>query len=84
MSIDRSLKIKGSLKRHRNVLNRGERIDVLKNDERWSDGDDVMGLPKVAHRKAGVAKKEKAVVKTEEAAVVAQTPAAAAPAPGKK
>ena len=86
MSIDRSLKIKGSLKRHRNVLNRGERIDVLKNDERWSDGDDVMGLPKVAHRKAGVAKKEKAAVKTEEvaAAVVAQTPAAAAPAPGKK
>ncbi len=53
MSIDRSLRVKGALKRHRNVLSREERINVLKKEERWEDGDKVTGLPKVAHRKAG-------------------------------
>lgn len=53
MSIDRSLRIKGALKRHRNVLSREERIHVLKKEERWQDGENVTGLPKVAHRKAG-------------------------------
>lgn len=53
MSIDRSLRVKGALKRHRNVLSREERINVLKKDERWQEGDKVTGLPKVAHRKAG-------------------------------
>ncbi len=53
MSIDRSLKIKGALKRHRNVLSREERISVLKKEERWKEGDDVTGLPKVGHRKVG-------------------------------
>jgi small basic protein (TIGR04137 family) len=53
MSIDRSLRVKGALKRHRNVLSREERINVLKNEDRWQDGDKVTGLPKVAHRKAG-------------------------------
>ena len=51
MSIDRSLKVKGALRRHRNVLSREERIKVLKTEERWEDGDKVTGLPKVAHRK---------------------------------
>ncbi|HOK96026.1 MAG TPA: small basic protein [Anaerohalosphaeraceae bacterium] len=51
MSVDRSLKIKGALKRHRNVLSREERIQMLKQQERWQEGDKVMGLPKVAHRK---------------------------------
>ena len=52
MSIDRSLRVRGALKRHRNVLDREERIKVLKAEERWQDGDKVTGLPKVAHRKA--------------------------------
>jgi len=51
MSIDRSLKVKSALKRHRNVLSREERIKVLKTEERWQEGDKVIGLPKVAHRK---------------------------------
>ena len=51
MSIDRSLKVRGALRRHRNVLTREERIKVLKTEERWEDGDKVTGLPKVAHRK---------------------------------
>ena len=53
MSIDRSLRIKGALKRHRNVLSREERINQLKKEERWNDGDSVIGLPKVGHRKSG-------------------------------
>ncbi len=53
MSIDRSLRIKGALKRHRNVLSREERINVLKKEERWQEGDSVIGLPKVGHRKTG-------------------------------
>ena len=52
MSIDRSLKVKGALSRHRNVLSRAERLEILKEEERWSEGDSLLGLPKVAHRKA--------------------------------
>ncbi|MCH8217989.1 MAG: small basic protein [Planctomycetes bacterium] len=51
MSIDRSLKVRGALSRHRNVLSRAERIERLKEEERWSEGDSVMGLPKVGNRK---------------------------------
>ena len=51
MSIDRSLKVKGALRRHRNVLTREQRIKVLNLEERWEDGDQVTGLPKVSHRK---------------------------------
>jgi small basic protein (TIGR04137 family) len=77
MSIDRSLKIKGILSRHRNVLTRAERIKQLKNEERWSDGDSVLALPKVAHRKSHAGRKEKAAPAKEaapEAPVAAQTP----------
>ncbi|MCK5172800.1 MAG: small basic protein [Planctomycetes bacterium] len=52
MSIDRSLKASGALSRHRNVLSRAERVEKLKEEERWIDGESVTGLPKVAHRKS--------------------------------
>ena len=70
MSMDRSLKTTGALSRHRNVLSRAERIEQLKNEDRWEEGDPVMGLPKVAHRKSHSGKKasEKEEVKTEETA----------------
>ena len=69
MSIDRSLKIKGALKRHRNVLTRAERIEKLQDEERWDDGDAVLGLPKVAHRKSHAGRKiATQEVKAEEAA----------------
>ncbi len=73
MSMDRSLKIKGALSRHRNVLSRNERIEMLKNEERWEEGDDVTGLPKVGHRKvsAGKDKVDKAEEEVEEGAEVA-------------
>ncbi len=51
MSLDKSLRSHGALERHRNVLTRAERIEVLREDEQWEEGDDVFGLPKVAHRK---------------------------------
>ncbi len=59
MSVDRSLKIKGALTRHRNVLTRAERVEQLKNEEKWSEGDSLLGLPKVAHRKSHAGRKEK-------------------------
>ena len=58
MSIDRSLRSKGSLERHRNVLTRTERIAALKDLETWSDEMSPFGLPKVAHRKAKAGKKK--------------------------
>jgi small basic protein (TIGR04137 family) len=73
MSLDRSLKVKGALARHRNVLKRGERVEALKLEERFTEDNSVMGLPKVSHRKAATGKKE--------AKVAAATPEAAAAAP---
>jgi small basic protein (TIGR04137 family) len=84
MSIDRSLKVKGALSRHRNVLSRGERLEKLKELERWAEGDAVLGLPKVAHRKSAAGKKEKAEKApegAEAAAAAGAVPAAGAAAP---
>jgi len=76
MSIDRSLKIKGALSRHRNVLTRAERIEKLKDEERWSEGESLLGLPKVAHRKSHAGRKEAPAKEavTEEAAAEAEAP----------
>lgn len=57
MSVDRSLKVKDALLRHRNVLTRAERVDVLRDEEKWAEGDSLLGLPKVAHRKIAAGKK---------------------------
>jgi len=73
MSIDRSLKIKGALSRHRNVLSRNERIEQLKNEDRWAEGDDVTGLPKVGHRKAHTGGKKKEKVEEGEEAVTEES-----------
>lgn len=83
MSIDRSLKIRGALKRHRNVLTRAERIEKLKDEEKWSDDKSLFGLPKVSHRKSHAGRKikeapEKAPVAEAATGAEAQTPAAEA------
>ena len=65
MSIDPSLKTRNALARHRNVLSRAERVDILKEEERWSEGDSLLGLPKVSHRKASAGKKAKGLEKEE-------------------
>ena len=67
MSLDKSLKSKGMLARHRNVLKRSERIEHLKDLGTWSDDDSPFGLPKVAHRKASVKKDKKKAGDTVEA-----------------
>ncbi len=78
MSIDRSLKVRGSLSRHRNVLSRAERIEKLAEEERWQEGDPVTGLVKVAHRKGHsgkkAAKEEKAAAEGAIAEETAETP----------
>jgi small basic protein (TIGR04137 family) len=77
MSIDRTLKIKDALSRHRNVLSRAERIEQLKEEERWNQGDPVTGLPKVAHRKSHSGKKSAKAAEKKEEAVQTETPEAA-------
>jgi len=47
MSIHKSLKLKNTLVRQRSVLTRWERIEKLIEQDRWSEGDSVLGLPKV-------------------------------------
>ena len=59
MSIDKSLKTSGALAKHRNVLKRAERIEKLKDEERWPEDQSPFGLVKVAHRKAKVGGKVK-------------------------
>ena len=78
MSIDRSLRVKSALMRHRNVLSRAERVEQLKKDEKWAEDDSVFGLPKVAHRKSHAGRKEK--VEGEAVAGAEVAGAAAAPA----
>ena len=72
MSMDKSLKSKNLLQRHRNVLTRPERIEILKETGRWGDDSTAIGLPKVAHRKAAVGKKGKTAKKAEAATTEAE------------
>jgi small basic protein (TIGR04137 family) len=80
MSLDSSLKSASSLVRHRNVLTRGERLNRLAEQEKWNESKSVLGLPKVANRKAALAKAEK----TETAEAGAPAAGGAAPAAGAK
>jgi len=76
MSLDRTLKSRAALVRHRNVLTRAERLERLADAERWSEGMSVFGLPKVAHRKSSAGHKGK----KEEKAAAPEAAAAAPPA----
>ncbi len=80
MTIDKSLKVKGSGAQNRNVLTRAERIEKLISAEKFKEGDKVLGLPKVRVVKLSLKKKKKA--KAEEGAEPAK--GAAAPAAGGK
>lgn len=75
MSLDKSLKSKTSLARHRNVLSRAERVANLMEHEKWNDGDSVFGLVKIAHRKAKVGGKVKEKGEAAAAEGAAQPPA---------
>jgi small basic protein (TIGR04137 family) len=85
MSLHKSLVTKGKLVRQRNVFTRTERLEILKKDRRWKEGDSVFNLPKVKTaikvKKAKV--KKEAAEGAEGAAAAGAAPAAAAPAAGK-
>lgn len=73
MTIDKSLKVAHGLVRSRSVLTRAERLETLKERERWSEGESVFGLPKVRVRKIQLKKKKKAKKEEEEAEAAAPT-----------
>ncbi len=60
MSIDKSLRRKNQLVRARNVLKRDERIQALKEGERWQEGRSPFALPKVRVLKVATRKPKKA------------------------
>ena len=68
MTIDKSLKVKAGMLRSRNVLTRAERLEKLKAADRWSEGDSVLGMPKVRVQKLALKKKKKAKKEEEEGA----------------
>ncbi len=46
MSQHASFRTGGKIRMKRNVLKRFERIDQLRGEGRWKEGDKVLGLPK--------------------------------------
>lgn len=72
MSLHKTLKCKSTLVRHRNVLSRAERIEKLKDEDRWHDEMSPFGLPKVAHRKVTIGGKSKKEKSTEETATTTE------------
>jgi len=75
MSLDKSLKSKGTLTRRRNVLSREERITRLLNEERRQEGESVFGLPKVKPRVMAAPRKPKKAKETAQEETVAGAPA---------
>jgi small basic protein (TIGR04137 family) len=71
VTIDKTLKRKGRLARSRNVLQRHERIQVLKEEDRWTEGRGALGLPKVRVAKTAVGKKKKKEKKEDDTAAAA-------------
>ena len=59
MTIDKSLKVRRGGTGNRSVLTRGERLEKLKEADRWQEGDSPIGLPKVRVRKLVMKKKKK-------------------------
>jgi len=59
MSLDNSLKTGKGMGRHRNVLTRAERIERLKENGKFEEGKDPLGLPKVGNRKIVIGGKKK-------------------------
>lgn len=66
--MDKSLQRRGGLHRSRNVLKRGERIDQMKADEKWQEGQSPIGLAKTRVIKLATGKKKKKKEEGDEAA----------------
>jgi small basic protein (TIGR04137 family) len=79
MTMDKSLRIRAGSTSSRNVLTRAERIEKLKEGDRYADGTtSPYGLPKVRVMKLSMKKKKK---KKEEGEEGAAAPAAGAAKP---
>lgn len=59
MTIDKSLKIRRGAASNRSVLTREERLQRLKETDRWTEEESPFGLPKVRVRKLQMKKKKK-------------------------
>ena len=59
MAIDKSLKVKAGAVASRSVLTRVERIEKLREADRFGDATSPFGLPKVRVRKLQLKKKKK-------------------------
>lgn len=81
MSIHSSLRAAGGNNRHRSVLKRYERLQVLKGKTLWTEEKSALGLPKVKMQKLKI-KKEKVAGADAAKTVPGAPPAAAAPAAG--
>lgn len=73
MTIDKSLKVRRGLMKNRSVLSRVERLERLAAMDRWSEGDSVLGLPKVRVQKLSLKKKKKVKKEDEEGAAATST-----------
>ena len=80
MTIDKSLKVRRGATSTRSVLSRAERLERLKENERWTEGMSPIGLPKVRVKKLSLKKKKK--TKKEEDEGAAAKGGKAAPAKG--
>jgi small basic protein (TIGR04137 family) len=74
MSIHKSLKLKNTLARQRSVLSRWERIEKLQEAGRWTEGDSVLGLPKVRTKFKTRARKSAKREEAETKAVEGEAP----------
>ena len=68
MTIDKTLKIRRGAGQSRSVLTRVERLEKLREADRWQEGDSPLGLPKVRVRKLQLKKKKKKEEEEEGAA----------------
>ncbi|MEM9352645.1 MAG: small basic protein, partial [Planctomycetota bacterium] len=66
MTIDKSLKVKRGGTGNRSVLTRVERLEKLREADRWQEGDSPLGLPKVRVRKLQMKKKKKKAKEDED------------------
>ena len=83
MTMDKSLRVRAGMTRARSVLTRDERIQRLKDADRWQEGKSPYGLPKVRVYKLAMKKKKKKAKEDEEGAEGAAAPAASPAAGGK-
>jgi small basic protein (TIGR04137 family) len=84
MSIHKSLVPASKLRRHRNVLTRGERLETLKKDGRWDEEKSIFGLAKVRNIMTKAKPKKKEAAADATAAAPGAAPAAGAAAPAAK